>query len=100
MAGIRDGQSSMLTKLLRLDQRDMTVNMDSTSIDHSTSDQECQCGELPKMFQTILDLEDMSLEEESIKPSHLIECPTLSSLSTPNPIHSTSTVTEVVHTSN
>jgi hypothetical protein len=100
MAGTRDGQSSMLTKLQRLDQRDMTVNMDSISIEHSTSDQECQCGELLIMFQIILDSEDMSRAEEDIKPSNLIECLTQSSLSIPNPTHFTSTVTEMVHTSN
>jgi hypothetical protein len=90
----------MLTQQRKKDQVDGIKSMDSTSIDHSTSDQECQCGELLKMFPIILDLEDMSLEEESNKPSHLIECLTLSSLSIPNPIHSISTVTEVVHTSN
>jgi hypothetical protein len=52
------------------------------------------------MFQIILDLEDMSKAEESIKPSNLIKCLTLSSLCTPNPTPFTSTVTEVAHTSN
>jgi hypothetical protein len=42
MAGTKDGELSMLTKLPRLDQRDMTVNMDSTSIDHYSSDQDSQ----------------------------------------------------------
>jgi hypothetical protein len=51
MAGTRDGESFMLTKLPRLDQRDMIKSMDSTSIEHSTSDQDSQCGELVKMYQ-------------------------------------------------
>jgi hypothetical protein len=75
-------------------------NMDSTSIDHSTSDQDFQCGELLKMFLIILDSRDMSKEERDNKPSNLIEFLRLSSLSIPNPIHSTSTVTEMVPTSN
>jgi hypothetical protein len=100
MAGTKDGELFILTKLPRKEPRDMTENMDSTSIDHSTSDQDFQCGELLIMFPTILDSEDMSKAEEDIKPSNLTECLTLSNLSTPNPTHFTSTVTEVVHTSN
>jgi hypothetical protein len=96
----RDGELSMLTNIPRLEQVDGIKNMDSISIDHSTSDQECQCGELLIMFQIILDSEDMSKVENGIKPSHLIECLTQSNLSTPNPIHFTSTATEVAHTSN
>jgi len=42
MAGTRDGELSMLTKLLRLDPRDMTVNGASISIDHYSSDQDFQ----------------------------------------------------------
>jgi hypothetical protein len=38
----RDGESSMLTKQERPKPRDLTETSDSTSIDHSTSDQECQ----------------------------------------------------------
>jgi hypothetical protein len=74
--------------------------MGSISIEHSTSDQDSQCGELLIMFPIILDSEDMSKAEEDIKHSNLIECLTQSSLSIPNPIQSISTVTEMVHTSN
>jgi hypothetical protein len=42
MAGTRDGESCMLTKHPRLDPRDMTVNMDSISIDHCSGDQDSQ----------------------------------------------------------
>lgn len=90
----------MLTVLPRLDPRDMTVIMDSTSIDHSTSDQDSQCGELLKMFPIILDSRDMSKEEESNRPSNLIKFLTQSRLCIPYPIPFTSTATEVVHTSN
>jgi hypothetical protein len=38
----RDGVLSILTKLLRKEVRDGTVNMDSISTDHSTSDQDSQ----------------------------------------------------------
>jgi hypothetical protein len=96
----RDGELSMLIQQRKKEQVDMIKNMDSISIDHSTSDQDFQCGELLKMFPTILDSRDMSLEERDNKHSHLIECLTLSSLSIPNPTHFTSTVTEMVHTFN
>jgi ribosome assembly protein YihI (activator of Der GTPase) len=43
----KDGRLSMLTKLKLLELRDSTSNSDSTSTDLSTSDQECQCKELP-----------------------------------------------------
>jgi hypothetical protein len=46
----RDGELSMLTNIPRLEQVDMTENMDSISIEHSTSDQDFQCGELLKMY--------------------------------------------------
>jgi hypothetical protein len=42
MAGTRDGESFILTKLPRLDPRDMTVNLDSISIDQCSSDQDFQ----------------------------------------------------------
>jgi hypothetical protein len=96
----RDGELCMLTQQRKKEQADGIKNTDSISIDHSTSDQECQCGELLIMFPIILDSEDMSKVENDIKHSNLIECLTLSSLSIPNPIHFTSTVTEVDHTSN
>jgi hypothetical protein len=89
-----------LTKQRKKLLKDMTEIMDSISIEPSTSDQECQCGELLIMYPTILDSRDMSLEERDIKPSNSIKCLTQSSLNIPNPTHSTSTVTEVAHTSN
>ena len=42
----RDGRLSTLTKLKQLELRASTRNSVSTSTDHSTSDQECQCKEL------------------------------------------------------
>jgi hypothetical protein len=51
---IRDGKLSTLTKLPRRDPRDLTVNTDSTSIDHSTLDQDCHSREsLNAMVQTM-----------------------------------------------
>jgi len=100
MAGTRDGELSILTNQRKKLLRDMIENMDSTSTEHSTSDQDFQCGELLKMFLTILDSENITVEEEDNKPSNLIECLTQSNLSIPNPIHSTSTAMEMVHTSN
>jgi len=41
----KSGKSSMLTRLKRLGLRVSTRNSDSTSTDHSTLDQECQCKE-------------------------------------------------------
>jgi hypothetical protein len=55
-AGTRDGESSMLTNLPRKEPRDMIVNTDSISIEHSTSDQDFQCGELQIIILIILDL--------------------------------------------
>jgi hypothetical protein len=51
----KDGRSSMSTRLPRLEPRASTRSSVSTSTDHSTSDQECQCKELlnatvPTMF--------------------------------------------------
>jgi hypothetical protein len=46
MAGIKDGELHMSTKLRKKLLRDMTVNTDSTSTEHCTSDQDFQCGEL------------------------------------------------------
>jgi hypothetical protein len=42
----KDGRSSMSTKHLKSEARVSTRNSDSTSTDHSISDQECQCKEL------------------------------------------------------
>jgi len=100
MDGIRDGELSILIKQRKKLLKDMIESMDSTSIEHSTSDQDFQCGELLIMYPTILDSEDMSKAEEDIKPSNLIEFLTPSNLSIPNPIHFTSTAMEMVHTSN
>jgi hypothetical protein len=38
----RDGELSILTKLERKERRDITLNMDSTLEEHSTSDQDSQ----------------------------------------------------------
>jgi hypothetical protein len=38
----RDGESSMLIELQRKRSLDMTLTLDSTLEEHSTSDQECQ----------------------------------------------------------
>jgi hypothetical protein len=42
----KDGRSSILTRLRNSEPRASTRSLDSTSTDHSTSDQECQCKEL------------------------------------------------------
>jgi hypothetical protein len=42
MAGTRDGESFILTKLPRLDPRDTTVNLVSISIDQCSSDLDSQ----------------------------------------------------------
>jgi len=44
----RDGESFMLTKQVNQQAKDTTANSDSTSTDHSTSDQDFQCKELLK----------------------------------------------------
>jgi hypothetical protein len=51
MDGTRDGELSMLTRPPRLDPRDMTVDLDSISIDHSSGDQDFHLEELLKMYQ-------------------------------------------------
>jgi len=43
---INNGELSILTKLTQLLQRELTKTSVSTSTDHSTLDQECQCREL------------------------------------------------------
>jgi hypothetical protein len=43
----KDGKLSMLTKLERSELRVSIKSLDSTLTDHSISDQECQCKELP-----------------------------------------------------
>jgi hypothetical protein len=42
----KDGRLSTLINPKRIELKDSTRNSDSTSTDHSTSDQECQCKEL------------------------------------------------------
>jgi hypothetical protein len=64
MAGIRDGESCILTNLPRKDQVDSTKNMDCTSTDHSSSDPDFQCRELLNLFHGMLDSEDTIKEEE------------------------------------
>jgi hypothetical protein len=56
----KDGELSILTKHPKKDLLDMTENTDSISIEHSTSDQDSQCGELLKLFPTISDSEDIT----------------------------------------
>jgi hypothetical protein len=96
---IRDGKLSTLTKLPRRDPRDLTVNTDSTSIDHSTSDQDSQCGELLKLFLTTLDSEDSTFQEEDNKLGSLTESRIPSSLNTLNPTPFTWLATAVIPTS-
>jgi hypothetical protein len=98
MAGTKDGELSMLTQLPRKELRVMTVSMDSISIDSCTSDQECQCKELLKLFQAMLDLEDTLLQERDNRHGNSIEYPILSSLITLEATQCTSNLTELVHT--
>jgi hypothetical protein len=84
MALTRDGELSTLINLSRKELLDLTKNTDSTSTEHSTSDQDSQCGELLKMFQTISDSEDSTMEEEDNKLGSSIEFRIPSSLNTPN----------------
>ena len=42
MVPIRDGMSSILTKPIRFQERDLMKNLDSIEIDHSTLDQDFQ----------------------------------------------------------
>jgi hypothetical protein len=48
----RDGKSSMLTKHQRFQQKVLMSNSDSTSTDHSTSNQECHSIELLRHMET------------------------------------------------
>jgi hypothetical protein len=82
MDSTRDGELSMLTKLLRREDLDSTESTDSISIEHSTSDQDSQCGELLKLFLTILDSEDIMPEERDNKLGSSIEFRIPSSLNT------------------
>jgi hypothetical protein len=80
----KDGELSTLIRQLRREDLDSTENTDSTSTEHSTSDQDSQCGELLKMFPTTLDSEDSTMEEEDNKLGSSIEFRIPSSLNTPN----------------
>jgi hypothetical protein len=51
---IRDGELSMLTKPRRFQPRASTLTSDSTSIDHSISDQDFQWRELLKLIPTTI----------------------------------------------
>jgi hypothetical protein len=92
--GIRDGESSIWTNPERKVQRDTTPNSVSTSADHSTLDQECQCKELSNaLAPTTLSSEDMS-EEEPLKDSSSILPARPSSLNTGRTDPWTSNLTE------
>jgi hypothetical protein len=95
----RDGELSMLTKLRRKEEVDSTLNMVSISTEHSTSDQDSQCGELLKMSPIISDLEDITSEERDNKLGSSIESRIPSSQNTPNPTQSTWQATTVILTS-
>jgi hypothetical protein len=85
MEPIRDGESSMLTNPRRKEPLDTIENTDSISTEHSTSDLDSQCGELLKLFLTILDSEDITFQERDNKLGSSIEFRIPSSLNIPNP---------------
>jgi hypothetical protein len=61
---IKDGELSILTKQRDLKPRELTMTSDSTSTDHSTSDQECFSREsLNSLELTTLSLRDTQREE-------------------------------------
>jgi hypothetical protein len=95
----RDGELFMLTNQRRRDHLDSTKNTDSTSTDCSTSDQDSQCKELLKLFLTILDSEDITLQEEDNKLGSSTESRIPSSLTTLDPTQSTWQATIVTPTS-
>jgi hypothetical protein len=72
-AGIRDGELSILTNQPRRELLEWMDNMDSISIDHSSSDPDFQCRESLNLFHGMLDLEDIIKEEESNKPGDSTE---------------------------
>jgi hypothetical protein len=80
----KDGELSTLTRQPRREDLDSTENTDSISTEHSILDQDFQCGELLKMFLTISDSEDSTMEEEDNKLGNSIEYRIQSSLNTPN----------------
>jgi hypothetical protein len=85
MDGTKDGELSIL--IIRTTERkelqDLTENMDSISIDSSTSDQDFQCGELLLLLELILNSRDITKEEDDTRHGNSIESPILSSLITP-----------------
>jgi hypothetical protein len=81
-AGTRDGELSILINLSRKELRDMTVSMDSISIDSSTSDQDFHSGELLPLLVLILNSRDTMLQERDTSNGNSIEYPILSSLIT------------------
>jgi hypothetical protein len=95
----RDGESSILIKLERTEPRVTTTNGASISADHSTSDQDSQCKELPKLYLTILDSEDITFQERDNKLGNSIESPIPSSLTTPDHTQSTWQATTAIPTS-
>jgi hypothetical protein len=99
MDSTRDGELSILIKLPRKELLDLIENMDSISTEHSTSDQDSQCGELLKMSLTILDSEDITKEERDNKLGSSTESRIPSSLNTPDPTQSTWQATTVIPTS-
>jgi hypothetical protein len=82
MDGTRDGELSILINLSRKELLDMIKNMDSTSIDFSTSDQDFHSGELLQLTQLILNSRDITHQERDTKLGNSIEYRTLSSLIT------------------
>jgi hypothetical protein len=85
MAGTKDGELSILTKQRKNSQVDSIENMDCTLTDHSSSDQECQCGELLKLLDLMLDSEDITAAEEDNKLGSLTESRIPSSLNITEP---------------
>jgi hypothetical protein len=96
---IRDGELSILTNQRRKEHLDMIKNTDSTSTDYSTSDQDSQCKELPKLFLTILDSEDIPFQERDNKLGSSIESRIPLSLTTPDHTQSTWQATTAIPTS-
>jgi hypothetical protein len=80
----RDGELSILIKHQRKLPVDSIESMDFTSTDHSSSDQDSQCKELLKLSLTILDSEDITIQEEDNKLGSSIESRIPSSQNTPN----------------
>jgi hypothetical protein len=72
--GTKDGELSIKTNIPRSNQRVTTPSSDSISVDHSTSDQECQCKELLNVLATpILDIRDMPRVERHNNGSSMEE---------------------------